>query len=246
MHREPLRDGDYWEKWVPYCAGRIKDRQEKLLVNPFPEKWKRNSITQTLFYDCKDLIYLKYSAGINVAEIKDDFAQVVDAWGAYNQNISTGDNKKHLLMFTDYHRVLTLVSWAILFDAPIAQFETIANHIHSLGDDGLMEVLLSSKLDGRIQTNQLVYPEVFGLLFDATQKKGEEQINLLKTYLGNWYNHMRKAGWYDIHKAKGEGSFVGYWCFEVAAVVKLYGIDDTSFREMDFYPKQMIDFALNS
>lgn len=243
MHREPLRDNAYWQKWIEDCEDSVRERQEKLEVKPFPEKWKKNAITQNLYYDCKRLITLKYSGGAPVSEIREDYPQLVDAWVAYNQNISSGDNKKHLLLTNDHYRVLTLISWGIIFKAPADLFQKIANHIHSNGEDALIETLLSPGLSDRILTDKLIYPKSFDLLYEATQAKGDEQVALIKQYLNSWYKNMKDFINYDSHKAKGEGGFEGYWSFETAAVVVLYNIDDSTFRDMDFYPKDMVAFA---
>ena len=243
MHREPLRDDAYWKEWIEECKEEIRLRQEKLQVSPFPEKWKKNSITQNLFYDCKRLITLQYSGGIPVQEISGNYEMLIKAWVAYNQNISSGDNKKHLLTTNDYYRVLTLISWGLLFNAPASLFQKIADHIHSNGDDALIETILASKLNNRMITDTLIYPEPFQSLYKATKTKGDEQVALVKAYLNGWYANMKDFINYDAHKAKGEGGFAGYWSFETAAVVAHFNIDDSSFRQMDFYPRDMVDFA---
>jgi hypothetical protein len=46
--------------------------------------------------------------------------------------------------------------------------------------------------------------------------------------------------WYDAHKGPEGGGFVGYWCFESAAVVKAFGIDDKEIREQQYYPKDLL------
>lgn len=243
MHREPLRDDAYWQQWIIECNEDVQERKEKMNVTPFPEKWKRNSITQNLYYDCKRLITLKYSGGIAISEIEGDYPQLIDAWVAYNQNISSGDNKKHLFLTNDYYRVLTLISLGIIFNAPVNLFQKLTNHIHSNGDDALVETLLSTRLNDRVATDKLIYPKSFALLYKATQSKREEQPALIKEYLANWYKNMKDFINYDAHKAKGEGGFEGYWSFETAAVVLIYNIDDSSFRDMDFYPRDMVGFA---
>ncbi|MGF6846448.1 hypothetical protein QFZ51_001683 [Chitinophaga sp. W3I9] len=154
------------------CIEAVHERQGKLNVTPFPEKWKKNSITQNLYYDCKRLITLKYSGGSPIEDIKADYPQLIEAWVAYNRNISTGDNKKHLLLTHDYYRVLTLISWGIIFDAPVELFQQIANHLHSNGEDALIEALLITKLTDRVATDQLIYPKSFELLYKATQVRG--------------------------------------------------------------------------
>lgn len=240
MHREPLRDSAYWQKWMDDCIEAVHERQGKLNVTPFPEKWKKNSITQNLYYDCKRLITLKYSGGSPIEDIKADYPQLIEAWVAYNRNISTGDKKKHLLLTHDYYRVLTLISWGIIFDAPVGLFQQIANHLHSNGEDALIEALLITKLTDRVATDQLIYPKSFELLYKATQVRGGEQVALIKEYLSSWYQDKKDFINYDAHKAKGEGGFEGYWSFETAAVAILYNIDDSSFRDMDFYPKDIV------
>lgn len=248
MHREPLRDTVYWQKWLPYTIQKVEKREGDLLISPFPENWKKNVMTQTLYYNRRDLIYFKYSAGEPLKSIRPDIGKAILAWQQYNMNISTGDNKQHLQDFTDYQRVLTLISWAVIFGERPEQFEKIAKHIHSNGEDGLIEKLLSFYIPGRTQTDKLIYPKAFDLLFKATKTKGQEQIDCIRQYLSKWYANMkgikgRGMEGYDGHKAKGEGAFCGYWSFEAAAVVYLYNIDDSSFKDMDFYPADMVYYA---
>ena len=38
-------------------------------------------------------------------------------------------------------------------------------------------------------------------------------------------------------------SFVGYWCFEAAAVAYLKNIDDSTLHRFIYYPKDMIAYA---
>nr|WP_199081406.1 PoNe immunity protein domain-containing protein [Pedobacter sp. ASV19] len=243
MHREPLRDDPYWQRWIEDCLDAIREVEEQVTTVPFPEKWRKDLMMQHLYEDTKRLVTLKYSGGVPLPDIKAHLPRLIEAWVGYNQNRAGGDNKKHLLITNNYYRVLTLISWAILFNAPVGLFQKIADHIHSNGEDALIETLLATRLKDRIATDKLLYPKSFELLFKATQTKGAEQIGLIKRYLDNWYKSKKDFMNYDAHKAKGEGGFEGYWSFETAAVVALYGIDNSSFRDMDFYPKDMADYA---
>lgn len=248
MQREPLREDIYWKKWLLFTDDNVKKRETKLLTVPFPENWKRNIITQNLYYDRKNLIYFQYSAGEPLELIKPNIPKLMQAWQDYNVNISTGDNNQHLQDFTDYQRVLTLISFAILFGEGKDAFQKIASHIHSNGEDGLIEMLLSSQLQGRTQADELIYRKTFDLLFRAIKATGKDQVELIKKYLSKWYANMkgvkgRGMYGYEAHKSKGEGGFMGYWSFEAAAVVALYNIDDSSFRDMDFYPKDIADYG---
>ena len=54
---------------------------------------------------------------------------------------------------------------------------------------------------------------------------------------------MRKCGWHDVHLSVGKDGFPGYWCWEAALVTLLYDMDDSSYRDMPFYPKDMVAYA---
>jgi hypothetical protein len=53
---------------------------------------------------------------------------------------------------------------------------------------------------------------------------------------------MKACYWYDRHKNLDAG-FFGYWAFEAGLVTLLWNIDDSTYRDMRFYPKDLVDFA---
>jgi hypothetical protein len=42
--------------------------------------------------------------------------------------------------------------------------------------------------------------------------------------------------WIDLHKSKQANNYFGYWAWEVAAIVKIKGIDDSSLKTHKYYP----------
>lgn len=75
----------------------------------------------------------------------------------------------------------------------------------------------------------------------AASNKTEAQQHL-ETYLKNWYKGMKGCYWYDRHKGKFATHF-GYWSFEAGMVTLLCGLDDSSYRDMLYYPKDLVDYA---
>lgn len=73
----------------------------------------------------------------------------------------------------------------------------------------------------------------------STQKELEK---FLKIYLEkNWYQNLKGTGSYNLHKqAPKYPIFPGYWAFEVAAIVKIKGLDDSSFRDHKYYPDRLV------
>ncbi|MCD9032645.1 DUF1911 domain-containing protein, partial [Luteimonas sp. Y-2-2-4F] len=66
---------------------------------------------------------------------------------------------------------------------------------------------------------------------------------LIRKFLDGWYKGNRNvAAWYDSHKGEDTG-YVGYWSLEAALVVKVFGIDDSSFRRHANYPADLVHDA---
>lgn len=59
--------------------------------------------------------------------------------------------------------------------------------------------------------------------------------------MADWYHASRKEPYYDSHK-RGE-EFRGYWSWEAGAITVALEIDDTSYRNAEFYPRDLVDFA---
>ncbi len=61
----------------------------------------------------------------------------------------------------------------------------------------------------------------------------------LQNYLKSWYgsdNRVLLRNTYEYDNS----NYVGYWAFETAAFVKMRGLDDSSFRDNVYYPKDML------
>ncbi|MBF8677665.1 DUF1911 domain-containing protein [Pseudomonas fulva] len=111
--------------------------------------------------------------------------------------------------------------------------------------DGLLERLVAPFAPGRgtppdTATRHLPYRKLFKV-FDATPEK---RPTLMTKYLDEWYHASRREPYTDLH-GESDVSFYGYWAWEAAAVTWLLEIDDSSYRDMPFYPRDLADFARN-
>ncbi len=48
-------------------------------------------------------------------------------------------------------------------------------------------------------------------------------------------------GWYDIHKTK-EKLYYGYWSFETGAIAKILNLDDSSLKDVSYYPYDLVHY----
>jgi hypothetical protein len=62
-------------------------------------------------------------------------------------------------------------------------------------------------------------------------------------YLDEWYVASRREPYHESHQKSGGSNYLGYWSFEAAAITFVLDIDDASYRDMQFYPKDLVDFA---
>lgn len=112
--------------------------------------------------------------------------------------------------------------------------------------DGLLERLVAPFVPGRgtppdTATRHLPYRKLFKV-FDAAPEK---RPVLMAKYLDEWYHASRREPYIDQH-FDGERSdyyFTGYWSWEAAAVTWLLNIDDSSYRDKPFYPRDLVDLA---
>lgn len=71
----------------------------------------------------------------------------------------------------------------------------------------------------------------------------EKRPVLMSKYMDDWYEASRREPYYRSHTKGREHSYLGYWSFEAAAVTIVLGIDDSSYRDKCFYPKDLVDYA---
>lgn len=113
--------------------------------------------------------------------------------------------------------------------------------------DGLIELLVARfALDRGIPPNEarrhLPYRKLIKV-FDAEPPK---RPKLILQYLEDWYEASRREPYHDQHPQpdlRSGRSYYGYWSWEAASVTWLLDIDDTIYREHQFYPKDLVDFA---
>ena len=76
-------------------------------------------------------------------------------------------------------------------------------------------------------------------IISLTKVDKENALNQLKKYLTKeWYKGHSSASWHNSHK-HGIIHF-GYWSFESGALVKILGLDDSSLKDTQYYPYDMV------
>jgi len=195
-------------------------------------------------------VFFSYSAGLTVEELADFFPKVVEYWQLYakhhinfhQSSECDGHLVPHLELVTDeYWEALQLVCFSILFAQP-EHLQIIIELLAYENDeqDALLDKLVSPWLPDReiseVYLRQLPYRKL-EKVFTADEA---DRPALMSAYMDEWYGASKREPYHDRHKSS---QFPGYWSLEAAAITVILRIDDSSYRDKPYYPKDLVDYA---
>lgn len=226
--RDQYKDESYFNKEISRFNEIISDLKQSTDTSAFTY-WSISSKYQRI-------IALKYSLGLPVQELKKDYE---DALNYYLKGWEETE--------ASYADLLLMISLGILFEIPTADLNALKSYTKRTDDnkqledwlpDALLWVLLHSRKKETITTDSVMFPNIYKPLYDITKLSKQEAEVAISDYLNNWYKLHKMEPWHGIHlKDKG---YSGYWAWEVAAIVKIMGLDDTSFKNNPYYPYDMV------
>jgi hypothetical protein len=214
--------------------------------------------TQQRLCDALDWMSLHYSAGAPVMQLAEAWPFALEwaiEYGLFHQAYHTsaentsGDITPHVSLVSEEYWMyaLRLVCFGLLTGHAVQMSRVMAFLDYANAEldtyDGLLERLVAPYVSDRpappaTATRHLPYRK----LFKVFAAQAEQRPALMATYLDEWYHASRREPYVDQHDRSGV-AFYGYWSWEAAATTVVLGIDDSSYRDMAFYPKDLADFA---
>jgi hypothetical protein len=253
--REPILDFAYYIEEaedlydvIPIAVERLNDAE--WIKQQSPAALAR--LTRGRLKDTVDLITLSYSAGVDIQELHDFFPAVVGYFeefflyelasnhaNAENQ----GDTPAIYIQMNEFTYANRILCFAVLLGCPqyISRIMEIVNYNNPVLD-GMLERIAgvygqrTSPLPEEC-TRHLPYFKTLAI-FDAAPEK---RPVLMRDYLLDWYHASRRESYHDAH-ARGV-PFQGYWSWEAGAITVALDIDDATYRDLAFYPRDMVDYA---
>lgn len=221
-----------------YFLEYIQEETER--INKFLIKLENNEVREDRIYSVKKkidsikfgILISKYSYGEDVSKLEYEFAQLLNDMPLYwNKNSS-------------YVDMLWMMSLAILFDVSKEQFYILSDLVDKYNcKDALFDFLIKYKLQGIVENINGNF--LFGFPYEKLADIGADKANsvdMLREYLNSyWYIGHKDMGWYDIHKAK-EKLYYGYWSFEAGAIAKILKLDDSSLKNVPYYPYDLVHY----
>jgi hypothetical protein len=233
--RDQNRDREHFEKEYRKRDELILESEELLHA-----KQKDGTVTPYQYWsvamDYFDKIRIQYSLGLPVGDLRSVYAKALDYY------VQGWDEQE-----ATYADMLSMTALAILLQIPDTDFDRLVAYIDktennkNLADwypDALLGLLIHARRPERKIPERLLVASVYRDLYRAAQMEGEKAADALKEYMESWYELNNGAPWYNSH-LKPQG-YKGYWAWEVAAVVKVKQIDDSSFRDHPYYPADMV------
>ncbi|QMV14193.1 PoNi-like cognate immunity protein [Vibrio spartinae] len=245
--RDPLLSGDVYNEQRDFFQDDKSNRYDK--VNDSTNSIAlRSRVSWSLSLGKFEYATLEYSAGSSLEEAE---ILIRDALAELNRHKTQFPFKSFSYWEPDSFQFLL---WSLSFAIFSGEKKSLATIIRMLSknpqddDDPLLSILLARLgYIGLPRITYLVFPKSYQHLYDAIKGDGisptkTERQESIKQYLKGWYKGMKDCYWYNRHKGQFP-TFFGYWAFEAGLVTLLYGLDDSSYRHMLYYPKDLVDHA---
>lgn len=190
--------------------------------------------------------WVRYSSGDALEGVRERVKYAFEDLQRHKEAFPEGDYK--LWEPDAYYYTLLLMSWSVLFNLPECLDILIANISRDPedGEDSFIYALFSALGVHDFPGKQagLLHEDPYGMLYDSLAGSKEDQQRAMKAYLKRWYKSkaIRGCYWRERHSFK-PSVHLGYWAFETGLLTVLNDLDDSSYRDMNFYPRDMVDYC---
>ena len=142
-----------------------------------------------------------------------------------------------------YIELVKVLSLGVLFKVNRSDiFELEQRLISEKFDDYLVNTLIK-EIDSTWEREGVEFEfEVYECLKQILDNDEIIACEALKEYLQEkWYEIHRECAWYDSHKSS-KNVYYGYWSFEAGAIAKILNLDDSSLRDVPYYPYDLVRY----
>ena len=251
--RDNFKDNKYWIDRVSR-TGNFQKLDIEDLQNGKIKADRINIVKRALAFSFVQIISAKYSSGeSDNVDFKNNLLNAIklthECWDGF-WLIEHQGKKINQYGLSGYDEMLWMLSLGYLLNIGEVDFKKLVEVIDRDGvKDYLFEFIIRAKIEDREPIVEESYQEFFGVpqtfekirqaITETDKLKAEKLVKEFITK--DWYKKHKDAGWYNSHKSKHD-TYFGYWSFETAAVVKIMGLDDSSFIDCQYYPKDLVHY----
>jgi hypothetical protein len=258
--RDSIKDVEYFNILIDKIKNSI-NRQLKKLEKDVIKENRLQSVKKQVSESYLRLLKSKYSRGddmssLLVLEIYHKMVLLMNESRNGNRiQMISYVNKGEVIdlkqyTFSGFLEILDVLSLGVLLDVPINDFRIVEDFIYKDEvKDYLLNFLLKFRLNEVVSISEESYHDqnyfhinqrlgtLKAIIFQEDKEIAQKE---LKRFLeAKWYNSLKGTGYYNQH-SNPHNTYSGYWCFVAAAIVKIKGLDDSSFRDNPYYPKDLV------
>ncbi len=234
MLRDKLNSKEKYSENIDFDIKCNKRDYEEYIVNK--HNWDSERIMDqfsVMIMRNKQILISKYSLGLPVSELKEDYIQGISF-------MEKGWQAK-----SGYVEMVWYLSIGIMLEIEDEYFNKLVSLVERDNlQDYLVDFLIQYRNPNRaITTESFEYPKPYTTtqeVINLAKNDKTQAIERLKKYINKeWYPGHGSCGWHGDHKSKW-GVHFGYWSFESGALVKILKLDDTILKEQPYYPYDMV------
>ena len=238
MLREVLKDKKYFDSQIKELDELNIKQKNKLRDNKVKEENVPDYMEGIFDFNMRK-VFCMYSRGDEVEAIKKVYLEAIES---YHDAFKVKGIRYDPFSDWDFPTVLAMLSLAILFDIEEEPLEKLLEVILSIPSK---YKIINYFLSYFIEVKQIAIPDKlesafknFNKMIDMSNEEIESKKHMDK-YLKTWLKHHLRGFLTNTHNDFTD-IYVGYWSFESAAFVKMRGLDDSSFRDSPYYPKDLL------
>jgi hypothetical protein len=193
-----------------------------------------------------EILISNYSKGTEISELKNDFSFSInylkEGWDDSVVKFKSGNKLLDQYRLNEYCYIVWLISFAILLDVPKQEKSILLDTIlkANIQDELILFLLKYIEDENTLRSSKLTTYKPFKSLLKADILKTDS--NQIKKYLDKWYQNTKLLTWHNYSPNSGKYFYYGKWSFESAVIVAILDLDDSKFRDNEYYPKDLVDY----
>lgn len=143
-----------------------------------------------------------------------------------------------------YIDLIKVLSLAVLFEVSTDELAELEERLVSENFDDYLVNALITQIDSAWQNNgkEFEFKGIYDCLKPILDGNGQSVCEKLEEYLQEkWYDIHKECAWYDSHKSD-KNTYCGYWSFEAGAIAKILNVDDSSLKNVLYYPYDLVHY----
>ena len=138
-----------------------------------------------------------------------------------------------------YVQMVSMLSLGIIFEIEDSDFNRLVQLVERDDlNDYLIDFLINYRNKDWKQTDKFLWNKPYKSIAEIvalSEENKSKALERLSNYLPGWYKSLETK----THESKWN-IHTGYWCWEAGALVKILGLDDSSLKDQQYYPYDMV------